>query len=157
MKRIMFITVVVLVSFCCVGAQEKAPDWDQLLENTDWNLYSKNLIKALRSDNLGLQASSMQSIIKYSNHVKVDVVVMDLIKMYRRHKNDRVRQLALVTINALQNDYAFGIIKRDYEFECCPMIKKTIAAIIQKEYKQTDLVMISDGIVASLISSDSPK
>jgi len=147
MKRIMFITVVVLLSFCYVGAQEKAPDWDQLLENTDWNLYSKNLVKAMNSENLGLQVSSMQQIIKYKDNVNVDKAVQTIFRLYRRDKDVRVRQMALKTIYELQNDWALGMLARDVNYEKTPKIKRMLVAILSERSKQISERKTGDEII----------
>ena len=136
MKRIILITVVVLLSFCYAGAQETAPDWDQLIENTDWNLYSKNLVKAMNSHNLGLQVSAMQQIIKYKDNVNVDQAVQTIFRLYRRDKDVRVRQMALKTIYELQNDYALGILERDVNYEKSSKIKRMLVAILNEQSKK---------------------
>ena len=147
MKRIIFITVVVLVSFCYAGAQEKVPDWDQLLESTDWNLYSKNLVQAMDSKNLGLQVSAMQQIIKYKDNVNVDQAVQTIFRLYRRDKDVRVRQIALKTIYELQNDWALGVLARDVNYEKSPKIKRMLVAILSEQSKQISERKTSDEII----------
>ena len=102
-----FVFVISLFSFSGLYAKE-TPDWES---------FSKNLVKALKSSNEGLQVSAMQLVIKYGEKVDVDDAVLDLVKLYRNHKDVRVRQIALVTINVIGNDWAIGIVKRDFAFE----------------------------------------
>ena len=108
-------------------------------ETTDWESFSKNLVKALKSSNEGLQVSAMQLVIKYGEKVDVDNAVLEIVKLYRNHKDVRVRQIALVTINAMENDWAIGIIKRDFAFENSQKIKRMMAAIIVAHQKKDTL------------------
>jgi len=153
MKRIIFITIIVVMSFGYLGAQEKVTDWDQFVENTDWNLFSKNIVKALDSENLGLQVSAMRHIITYKEKVNVDKTMIKIIRLYRRDKNEYVRQLALVTIYATQNDWALGFVKRDYNYEKSPRIKRTMAAIINEQAKKIAERKTNDEILELLVDS----
>ena len=135
MKR----TAMILSLLCLlVGSSVFAAndDWKKLLSKTDWNVYSKNLVTALKSDNLGLQVSAMQQVIKYKDYINVDRAALDLVRIYRRHKDDRMRQLALVTLYSAKNDWAMGIIKRDFNFECCPKVKRLMAAMLVEKSKK---------------------
>lgn len=135
-------------------AKEKKTNWDQLIAKTNWQLYSKNLVKAIKSDNLGLKVSAMQQIIKYKKYVKVDEIVLDLVRLYRRYNDDRVRQLALVTLYSLQNDWAWSIIKRDYEYEGNPQIKRMLSVMLNENMQNIDEKKESDRIIASIYDMD---
>lgn len=151
-----FYLILLIIFFCfslsnLVGAKEK-DDWGELIAKTNWERYSKGLEMAIKSDNLGLNVHAMQQIIRYCDHVIIKDVILDIVRMYRSHKDDRVRHLALVTLYALRNDFGLGIIKRDYEFECCPEIKHTMTAILinlskdytSKEQREKILASIYD-------------
>lgn len=101
-------------------------------EKDNWDAFSKNLVAALQTPNTGLQVSAMQQVIKHADKVNVDAAALDLIKLYRRHKDDSVRQMALVTINSVNNEWALEIVKRDFEFEKSKTIKRMMAAIIKE-------------------------
>ena len=104
-------------------------------ERVDWDAFSKNLVKALKTPNTGLQVSAMQKVITYSDKLNISDAALELVRLYRNHKDERVRQLALVTINATNNDWAAGIVKRDYDFEKSAKIKQVMAAIIVAQEK----------------------
>ena len=59
----------------------------------------------------------MKKVIAYADKLNISDVALELVRLYRNHKDERVRQLALVIINATNNDWAAGIVKRDYGFE----------------------------------------
>ena len=107
--------------FKCIGC---------IIEKTDWNSFSNNLVEALKSENQGLQTSAMQFVIKYGTQVNVDRAMFDIVRLYRNNKNEQVRRMALVTIHATQNQFALDIVKRDLAFENNPKIKKTMLAIL---------------------------
>jgi hypothetical protein len=101
-------------------------------EKVNWETFGKNLVSALQAPNTGLQVSAMQEVIKHAENVNVDKAGLDLIKLYRRHKDENVRQMALVTINSVNNEWAMEIVKRDFEFEKSKNIKRMMAAIIKE-------------------------
>ena len=65
----------------------------------------------------------MQLVITYADKLDVSDAALDLVRLYRTHKDERVRQMALVTIHTINNDWAAGIVKRDYAFEKSNKIK----------------------------------
>lgn len=99
----------------------------QAADNED---FSKNLVRALKSDNQGLQVSALQLVIKYGKEVNVKDATLDIVRIYRRSNNEQFRKLALAAINASKNEWAIGVIARDYQFETNPKIKKMMAAVL---------------------------
>jgi hypothetical protein len=135
MKRNVLILAVFLVSFLLisngsVNAQNQEQDWETLVKNTNWKAYSDNLVMAMKSDNLGLQTSAMQLIIQWNEKLNVENAATDLVGLYRYNKNERVRIMALVTINTIDNEWAKGIVKRDIAFETSPTIKRMMYAVL---------------------------
>lgn len=135
MKRNIFIIALFLLSFSLisvsnVSAQEQELDWEMLIKQTNWKLFSDNLVKAVNSGNLGLQTSAMQLIVQWHDRLKVENATPALIKLYRNHENERVRMLALVTINKINNEWAKGIVNRDVAFEKSKTIKRMMYAIL---------------------------
>lgn len=61
-----------------------------------------------------------------------------------------MRQLALVTLYSTQNDWAMGIVKRDYNFECCPQVKRLMAAMLYEKSKKDLVSEESKKIIASI-------
>ncbi len=91
--------------------------------------------------------------IHHKDKVNVDRAVLDIVRLYRIHKDERVRQLALVTLHAMQNDWAVSIIKRDFNFEKSPQIKRIMLAILYDKTKKLDAREEGDKIVASIQES----
>ena len=122
MKRILTLVAVFVFAFSLVSASTS--------QAVDYEAFSKNLVKALKSENQGLQVSAMQQVIKYNDKVNVDDAIIELVRVYRRHSDERFRRLALATISATQNEWALGIVKRDFQFEKNLKVKKMMAAVI---------------------------
>ena len=83
----------------------------------DWEILSENLVNAIQSDNPGLQQSAMRLVIQYTDHVDVDEALLDMMRIYRFSDNSKVRQLALVTLNKIGDDYAMDFVRRNLEYE----------------------------------------
>ena len=124
MKRIVIISTIFVVAFFLSATVSS--------QATDFEAFSKNLVKALKSDNQGLQVSAMQKVIKYGTKVNVDAAVINIVRVYRTNKDERFRQLALAAISSMQNEWAVGIVQRDYRFERNPKIKRMMAAVLLK-------------------------
>ena len=134
MKRNMIIFAILMFSFTLIFSHVSFAQ-----QKVDWDMFSKNLVKALKTPNTGLQVSAMQKVITYADKLDISDAALELVRLYRNHKDERVRQLALVTINATNNDWAAGIVKRDYNFEKSAKIKRVMAAIIAANEKKNTL------------------
>ena len=99
-------------------------------ENTDWDAFSDNLVKGLKSDNEGVRLSAMQQVITYADKVNVDDAVFDIVEVYRSHNDIKVRQLALTTLHKTNNAWAMDFLKRNLEFEKSPVLKAQIYHIL---------------------------
>lgn len=98
--------------------------------NVNWDQFSKGLIQALKSNNEGLKLSAMQMVIKYGDKVNVDVARYDVMDTFLYSKDRRVRQLALVTLYKINNNFDMGLLERQINFEDDPVIKNQIAAVL---------------------------
>lgn len=98
-------------------------------QNVDWEIFSKNLVNALQSENEGLQQSAMQLVIKYDSRLDVKDAVFDVMQVFRNHKNQKVRQLALITLTNMNSKWAMGFLKRQIQFEGNPEIRHQLVAI----------------------------
>jgi hypothetical protein len=152
MKRVTSIATIFLLSFLLISSSFAFAknDWENLVKNADWQKFSQNLEEALTIKNVGLQTSAMQMIIKYGNKVDVDNSVLNLVRIYRMNKNEKIRQLALVTLHAMQNDWALGIIKRDFRFESSDKIKRMMAAIIANDTEKVAALTVEENLLVSL-------
>ncbi len=96
----------------------------------EWNTFSDNLVQALRSDNDGLKASAMQMIIKHEGKVWVHEAAYDVYVIFKEHENVKMRQLALVALYKMQNDWFLDSIKDDFNEESDPAIRHQLLAIM---------------------------
>ena len=127
MKRRAIITAA-MVAFMAFGmstanAQE---------QNVDWKLVSKNLIKALASDNAGLRQSAMLMIVRHGDKLQVKDAVYDVMHVYRTSDNPCVQKLALATLHKMESKWAMGFLRVDYRFQKSDELKRMVAAILQE-------------------------
>ena len=92
--------------------------------NIDWDRLSENLVHAIQSDNPGVQQAAMRLVIQYADKVDVTDAVNDLMYIYRYSDNTKERQLALVTLHKIGNEYAMDFAKRNMKFETDEKILK---------------------------------
>ncbi len=83
----------------------------------NWEIVSENIVNAIQSDNLGLQQSAMRLVIQFSDHVDVDEALLDMMRLYRFSDDSKMRQLALVTLNKIGNEYAMDFVRRNLKYE----------------------------------------
>ena len=120
MKKLISITLVFVVVL--MFGQAKASD--------EWNTFSDNLVLALQCDCDGLKASAMQLIIKHADKVWVHDAAFDLYQIFKYHENERMRQLALVTLYKINNEWFLGELKKDLKDETSPAIRHQMLAIL---------------------------
>jgi hypothetical protein len=106
---------------------------DNLVKATERITFSENILSALKSENVGLQVSAMQQVVKYKDLVDINKSALALVRVYRNSYDEKMRMLALVTIHSIQNDWALGILKRDLEFEYSPTIKNLMIAVLNND------------------------
>lgn len=109
-QYLILILLVALVSFS--WSQEGIQDTE-----ADWTAFSKNLVRALATSNEGLQISAMSMVVRYGENLDVNDAVFDVVKIFRNQKNTKIRQLALVTLHKMENDWAMDFLKRNLKFE----------------------------------------
>jgi hypothetical protein len=118
---IAFALILMIINATSAFATERIVNWDTV---------SENLVSALQSDNPGLQQSAMRLIIQYADHVDVDEVVINMMRLYRFSDDSKVRQLALVTLHKIGNEYAMDFVKRNLKFETDEKVIKLSNAIL---------------------------
>ena len=67
-------------------------------EQENWEKFSKSLVEMFKSDNEGLKQSAMLQIITYADKLDVQDAAYDIYNIYKWHKDEKMRQLALVTL-----------------------------------------------------------
>jgi hypothetical protein len=103
-------------------------------QTTDWQRFSVNLVNAFKIPNDGLHQSAMGMIIRYADKLDVDDAVFDIVRIFRSHKDSRVRQLALVTLHKMQNEWAMDFLKRHQKYEKNETIRKLNCCIVNSYY-----------------------
>jgi len=98
--------------------------------NVDWDKFSNSLVKSLKSDNEGVRLSAMQLVIKYGDKVNVSSARYEVMDTFMNHDNQKVRQMALVTLYKINNVFDMGLLERQYKFEEDPVIQNQLAAIL---------------------------
>jgi hypothetical protein len=126
MKRLLF-TFLLFAILLLPTALSYAQAEDQ------WLTFSDNLINALKSGNEGLQISAMQLVVRHADNVWVHEAAYDIYQIFCNHENQRVRQLALVTLYKIQNNWVLQCLCRDIKKETNPTIKHQMLAIIQQQ------------------------
>jgi len=122
LKSAAMIIAVVFLSLHVVLAEEPT--------EIDWDKFSKSLVKALQSNNEGVQLSAMQLVIKYGDKVDVSAARYRVMDIFMKHKDQKVRQLALVTSYVIHNPFDLGLLERQLKFEEDAVIARQIAAIM---------------------------
>ncbi len=98
----------------------------------DWDLFSNNLKTSLKSENMGVKLSAMQLIIEYSDNLNIagSTEVYDVMREFRNNDDQSIRQLSLITLYKMNNDWAVDFLKMHQEFEENNDIKTTIKSIV---------------------------
>ena len=128
MKRVITYLSLAVMSFALLGVAElKAGD-----KKVDWDSFTENLSVGLVHPNYGVRQSSMLMIVKHGDNLKLDrEAVFELVRLYRSKNHDvKYRQLALASLNSIQDKWALDFLRRSYKFEDNPVLKRTIGAIL---------------------------
>jgi hypothetical protein len=123
-----FILLFILTSFSTSFSDYQKVNWTYLhdtfgdidLENlkieidgyepVDWVNLSKSIIEKMAAEDFETQRLAMRNIILYNHlygdHLDVDDTVFDLLNIYNTNENPKVRQLAVVTLHSIGNEWA---------------------------------------------------
>jgi hypothetical protein len=101
---------------------------------TNWEAFGENLVKAVATPNEGLQLSAMGMIIRHSDSLDVKDAVFDLVRIFRSHKDTRVRRLAMVTLSKIKVEWTMYFLKRNRQFEKDKTIFKHNCSIVNEYY-----------------------
>ena len=101
----------------------------------DWDAYSKELVKSLKSPIEGVKLSAMQRIIQYSDSLEVAGGGGMIWDIFKNNKNQKVRQLALVALSKMDNSLYTGKLSLHYRFEENQVIKNQLAFFLLKKGK----------------------
>jgi hypothetical protein len=134
MKTIMSKLLVLAIAVVLVSGLQMVKASD-----VEWAKFSKNIVKALKSDSPGLQKSAMQMVIKYGDKLDVGDAVFDVMRVFRNEKNRGERRLALAALVNMNNEWAMDFLKRQGEFEKDPVIKNQLVSLESYETGEVDL------------------
>lgn len=124
-------------------ARADASPWptpDASWSETDWAAFSENLVVALATDNDGLQQSALQMIVRYGDRLDVRDAAFDVIRMFRDHRDPRVRRLAAVACTQLGSGWALGFLRMAEPFERDARVRATLQSIAR-----ADALLAKDG------------
>ena len=103
-------------------------------QQTDWDGFGKNLVKAVQSNNQGLQQSAMQLIIRHAENLKVTDAAFDIVHIFRTQKDAGVRQLAMVALYHMKHDRAMYFLQRNLQFEKDEAVRKLNSTLVNAYY-----------------------
>jgi len=122
MKKFLIVSIVILLGIFQLALAED----ERSLDNVDWEAFSKNLVNAFVVGNDGVKVGAMKNIITYGDYLNVENAAFDVVKIYRSHPNQRIRQMAAITITKMNNKWAMYFLKRNGKFENNLLIKGQI-------------------------------
>lgn len=136
MKTKLFILTVSLCALLMSGTLLAAPN-----PNVNWDVFSKNLVKAINSDNEGLKESAMCMIIRYGDNLDIPrSTVFEIVKTFRSDKDKNVRLLALVTLHKIEDPWAMDFLKRHRRFEKEERIQQLCCCCVNTYYAKQDSI-----------------
>jgi hypothetical protein len=118
--------------------------------DSKWDKASRNMVEGLKYGNDGLKQSILQNIIRFGDSLDVNDAIFEIMRIYRNHENEGMRQLALIALHKTNNDWAMTFLQRAVKFEKSPKLRKSICAILQDCNRP---VNIDDSLLADNISN----
>ena len=95
-----------------------------------WLRFSKGLVASLRSTNDGVVQSALQHVITYGDRVRVRGAEFDVVRVYREHRDDRMRRMAVVAIGKMGSPWALGFLQRSLPFERSASVRHTMKGVL---------------------------
>jgi len=125
MNRLFITSMMTLCLFFMLFSTVLAGEGD-----TRWDLASRNMVEGLRDGNDGLKQSILQNIIRYGDSLDVNEAIFEIMRIYRNHENEGMRQLALIALHKTNNEWAMTFLQRAIKFEKSPKLRKSMCAIL---------------------------
>ena len=97
-----------------------------------WNGNSEELVEFIKSTNEHNQVFALQKIIMNPENVNANYVGYDIYKMYRNHKNEKIRQMALAALYRMEHYWLLKNLRDDLYNEKNPEIRRQIIFILEK-------------------------
>jgi hypothetical protein len=89
-------------------------------DETAWMHFGENLVMALKTDNDGLRLSALQQIVVYGERLDVRDARFELVRLFRDHKDERVRMTALNALSKVRDNWVAYFLRRSARFESDP-------------------------------------
>ncbi|MBO6576490.1 MAG: hypothetical protein JJ896_12745 [Rhodothermales bacterium] len=90
---------------------------------------SDALSQALTSDHRGLESAALRLVIAYGGVIELNrAAVIEMVRLYRDHKDSRVRQMAVVAIAATGDNWGIDFLERSEAYEADPAVLRTLKA-----------------------------
>jgi hypothetical protein len=121
--QIILATLVLFLSATFVFAQS-----DVLI----WNGSSEELEKYIKSKDENKKVFALQKIIMNPENINTNYFAHDIYRMYRSHKNEKLRQMALVTLYKMKHYNLLKNLRNDLYTEKNLQIRKQIYSILEK-------------------------
>jgi len=120
-------------------------------QEQDWSAFGKNLSKALTDKNEGVQLSALQQIIRFHDRLDMKDAAINILHIYRSNADLQTRRLALTALSKTNSGLALGYLKRAYEFEKSPVLKKQILFILKNAEEPLDTAAVTKSAADSKI------
>ena len=133
MKRMLYVFPLIVLLF----VQLSIADDIRKIEDVNWDQFSENLVKAVKSNNEGVQAGALKNIIAYAGNLNVQDAQFDILRMYRDGNDQRLRQMAVVALHRMESKVGMYIMKRNLDLENNPVIQRQIADCIYKAQNES--------------------
>jgi hypothetical protein len=101
------------------------------LSDSDASVIGEALSAALHSDHRGLESAALRLVITYGEAVRLDgTTMLQVVRIYRDHEDQRMRRMAIVAIGASGDTWAKDFLARSLPFEGSSKLRHTIRAVI---------------------------
>jgi len=127
MNRLFMSSIFIMIIVFAMSTLVVAGDVD-----TKWDKASRNMVEGLKYGNDGLKQSILQNIIRFGDSLDVNEAIFEIMRIYRNHENEGMRQLALIALHKTNNDWAMAFLERAVKFEKSPKLRKSICAILRE-------------------------
>lgn len=136
-----FITIYMILTSCLLlslsAAQAGPPP-------TDWQSFSENLMRALKSEHPGLQNSALQQIIQYADSLDLDDAVYDIALIFRFDDNPRAQRMAAVALYKIHTRESVAYLCQNMKYvrnksalrQCCAMVNEYCSSLSPKQQQE---------------------
>lgn len=102
-----------------------------VLSANQMSALSHTLRDALESTHYGFQTSALRLMIQYGDQVKFNHhTIIEVVRLYRDHSDDRVRRMAVVALGAVGDKWGLDFLKRSLPYETVAPVRHTVAAVV---------------------------